>query len=220
MTWVEEIPVGLLEWAYAAPEAQPFGSDIRHIGTWSDFGVDIPPEQHEAMWSHIEAIIHAARHAGRSDLLLDLPIDLARRLRLVFSFELSNGQIFSLGPEQGQGCMDWSSFLEIYQNARTDEQVRLMKDLVEVFGISPEAGGSERFCASCGAFSVAFVETVDDSSYCRGCWSDLLRSCTVPPAALVNRSGSMGKSTRDDHSSVGTVQRRQLSVPAFSSWTK
>ncbi len=217
MDWIEEIPMSLLEWSYTAPEAQPFGSNIKNIGTWNKSGVDVHPEQHEMMWSHIEAIVHAARHAGRSDLLLDLPVDLANRLRLVFSFELTNQQTFRLGPEHGKGCMGWSSFSKLYQNIKKEEHLGLIKDLVEVFGDSPQIEETNSFCTSCGVFPVALVETIDGSSYCRGCWSSLIGSCTVKFEKLADRSSSAGKLTHDDRSSVGAIQRCQISILGFSS---
>jgi len=174
------LPHELIDWARTDELAAPYVSELESLalrpgGTFSAL------EAHEAVrvLSCTEAAVYGACVAGRADLLMRLPVWVARYLGLRFSWQARDGSRVEVGgPEGWDAAADALRWADA-QGAGREKALAAMRAVGEVFGGSQIQVVPEHGCDLCGAVTVASVDLLDDVRYCGHCWSSLAGPATV-----------------------------------------
>lgn len=184
-TYELTLPHELIEWARADALAAPFARELEALFL-ARGGTQDALEGPEAVrvLSCIEAAVYGACGAGRADLLMRLPVWLARYLGLRFSWKTLAGERVEVGgPEGWDAAVDALRWADS-QGAAREQALSALRAVGEVFGAGEIQVVPERGCDRCGAVTVASVDTFDNVRYCGHCWSSLAGPATVAVPVL------------------------------------
>jgi hypothetical protein len=175
------LPAPLIDWAQTDPLSAPYAAELEALaaglgGTQDALG------RHEAVrvLSCIEAVVYGACGAQRADLLMDLPVWLARLLGLRFAWSTASGGRVEVGGREGWDAAEAALRWARDQGEREQQALSAMRAVGETFGVGAIQISEQRPCDRCGARTVASVDMEDDSRYCGSCWSSLAGPATVP----------------------------------------
>ena len=179
-TYELTLPHELIDWARADHLAAPYMSELECLALRPG-GASSALNAHEAVrvLACTEAAVYGACVAGRADLLMRLPVWLAKYLGLWFSWQALDGSRVEVGGREG-----WDASLEALrwadsQGAGREQALTALRAVGEAFGAGQIRVEPQRGCDRCGAVTVASVDLLDNVRYCGGCWSSLAGPATV-----------------------------------------
>ena len=174
------LPHSLVDWARTGRWTAEYASELEALFL-ARGGTQDALEGPEAVrvLSCVEAVVYGACGAGRADLLMHLPVWLARYLGLRFSWHTLAGERVEVGgPEGWDAAVDALRWADS-QGAGREQALSALRAVGEVFGAGEIRVVPERGCDRCGAVTVASVDTLDNVRYCGHCWSSLAGPATV-----------------------------------------
>lgn len=187
------LPGELLDWARNDSLASPYIAELEGLALRAG-GTSSALDEREAVrvLSCTEAAVYGACVAGRADLLMRLPVWLARYLGLRFSWSTSSGDRVEVGGADGwdaaAAALQWAR----EQGEREQQALAAMREVGAVFGVGAIGIVEQQPCDRCGARTSVSVDMEDGSRYCGACWSSLAGPATVavpepPPARPTKR---------------------------------
>jgi hypothetical protein len=188
------IPKTLVTWAERDTSAGEFARELLGLGSRTGDDVEVStPSDWSRFWCCVEACVYAAVGAQRADLLVDLPIHVAKALGLRFSWHAADGTCYELGGDGRGRATSWGGAEAILGWSRGDAAaLAAVRDTMDVLGAKPMRMVEDRPCSKCGQTSAIAVDTIDDVRYCAACWSHLTAPATVrvPPKPVTKRGAT------------------------------
>lgn len=175
------IPASLIDWARTDTLAAPYAVELEALAA-EQGGTENALERLQAtrVLSCIEAVVYGACGAQRADLLMDLPVWLARCLGLRFSWQTASGDRVEVGGKDGWNSAEAALRWARGQGNREEQALAAMREIGAMFGVGAIEIAEQHPCDRCGARTAASVDMDDGSRYCGACWSSLAGPATVP----------------------------------------
>jgi len=201
------IPTALIDWAQRDTSVGSFAEELLTLGARSGDDVTVPSAAAwSRVWCCVEAIVYAAYSAQRADLLVDLPIWVAKLFNLKFSWHDADGTCHELGGDGKGPSVSWTAADALLRWSAGDPAARqAVRDTMDVLGAKPMRLVEDVPCSKCQQTSAVSVDTTDGVRYCGPCWSYLTASATV---AVPPRPNAKNKSTTKRESSLFDEQRK------------